>query len=252
MDGAAENVIDELGRHDVATIVARFDARSRVKMADDAVVAVDTSRTSFLKIDIGLAIQARTSRPTPARRGAGSAAALSRGSRVEPVIPAVRPDPGMGRVPLDHPTSSGSAARCWGPRRFFSSAVPASCSPSTQRVCGSTSWTCHAPKPARASRFNESNTPASIHSSRLARSVVSETWWPRIASMSTQDEPVTRRIKDPPEAQPVRPARSVTAERMGRLGRRHQRLDRREQNVHDFGLERAHDDGVLHLVVGVG
>jgi hypothetical protein len=50
---------------------------------------------------------------------------------------------------------------------------------------------------ASASAFSGSKTPASIHSSRQARSVVSETWWSRIASMSTHDAPVTRRIRIP-------------------------------------------------------
>jgi hypothetical protein len=39
--------------------------------------------------------------------------------------------------------------------------------------------------------------PASIHSSRRARSVVSGTWRSRIASMSTHDAPVTSRIRIP-------------------------------------------------------
>lgn len=35
----------------------------------------------------------------------------------------------------------------------------------------------------------------------------------------------------------------MTAERVGVVGWREERFDRREQDVHDFGLERAHDDG---------
>jgi hypothetical protein len=45
--------------------------------------------------------------------------------------------------------------------------------------------------------LSASNTPASIHSSRRARSVVSDTWRSRIASMSTHDAPVTSRIRIP-------------------------------------------------------
>jgi hypothetical protein len=36
--------------------VARFDPRSRVKIADDTVIAVDTSRLSFFDLETGLAI----------------------------------------------------------------------------------------------------------------------------------------------------------------------------------------------------
>ena len=48
-----------------------------------------------------------------------------------------------------------------------------------------------------ASSLSASNTPASIHSSRRVRSVVSDTSKSRIASMSTHDAPVTNRIKIP-------------------------------------------------------
>jgi len=50
---------------------------------------------------------------------------------------------------------------------------------------------------AIASVFNASNTPAAIHSSRRARNVVSDTRWSRIASMSTHELPVVRRINSP-------------------------------------------------------
>ena len=48
--------IEELGHHDSATIVARFDPRSRVKIADDVTIAVDTTRVQFFDLDTGLAI----------------------------------------------------------------------------------------------------------------------------------------------------------------------------------------------------
>lgn len=48
-----------------------------------------------------------------------------------------------------------------------------------------------------ASSRSWSNTPAAIHSSRRARSVVSDTLCSRIASMSTHDAPVVRRIRIP-------------------------------------------------------
>ena len=53
---AAEASIEELGHHDSATIVARFDPRSRVKIADDVTIAVDTTRIQFFDLDTGLAI----------------------------------------------------------------------------------------------------------------------------------------------------------------------------------------------------
>ena len=52
-------------------------------------------------------------------------------------------------------------------------------------------------KAAKASLQSSSNTPAAIHSSRRARSVVSDTSKPMIASTSTHDAPVTRRIMKP-------------------------------------------------------
>jgi multiple sugar transport system ATP-binding protein len=53
---AAESDIEELGHRDQAAIVARFDPRSRVKIADDVTIAVDTSRVQFFDLDTGLAI----------------------------------------------------------------------------------------------------------------------------------------------------------------------------------------------------
>jgi multiple sugar transport system ATP-binding protein len=53
---AAEHEIEELGHGDQAAIVARFDPRSRVKIADDVTIAVDTSRLQFFDLDTGLAI----------------------------------------------------------------------------------------------------------------------------------------------------------------------------------------------------
>jgi multiple sugar transport system ATP-binding protein len=53
---AAESDIEELGHGEGAAIVARFDPRSRVKMADDAVIAVDTTRIQFFDLDTGLTI----------------------------------------------------------------------------------------------------------------------------------------------------------------------------------------------------
>ena len=50
---------------------------------------------------------------------------------------------------------------------------------------------------AIASAHSWSNTPAAIHSSRRVRSVVSETRCSRIASMSTHDDPVVNRIRNP-------------------------------------------------------
>jgi multiple sugar transport system ATP-binding protein len=48
--------IDELGHHGEAAIVARFDPLSRVKIADDVVIAVNTTRLQFFDLDTGLAI----------------------------------------------------------------------------------------------------------------------------------------------------------------------------------------------------
>ena len=53
---AAESDIEELGHHDRTAIVARFDPRSRVKIADDVTIAVDTTRVQFFDLDTGLAI----------------------------------------------------------------------------------------------------------------------------------------------------------------------------------------------------
>ena len=53
---AAESDIEELGHGDQAAIVARFDPRSRVKIADDVTIAVDTTRVQFFDLDTGLAI----------------------------------------------------------------------------------------------------------------------------------------------------------------------------------------------------
>jgi multiple sugar transport system ATP-binding protein len=53
---AAESDIEELGHHDQAAIVARFDPRSRVKIADQTQLAVDTTRLQFFDLDTGLAI----------------------------------------------------------------------------------------------------------------------------------------------------------------------------------------------------
>ena len=53
---AAESAVQELGHHDSASIVARFDPRSRVKVADDVTIAVDTTRIQFFDLDTGLAI----------------------------------------------------------------------------------------------------------------------------------------------------------------------------------------------------
>ena len=55
--------------------------------------------------------------------------------------------------------------------------------------------------------------------------------------------------QDPPETQPVRDAGPVTPQRMGLHRGREQRLHRPPKNIHNFGLERAHDGQDLHLVV---
>jgi multiple sugar transport system ATP-binding protein len=53
---AAEVDVEELGHHGAAAIVARFDPRSPVRIADDVVVAVDTTRLQYFDIDTGLAV----------------------------------------------------------------------------------------------------------------------------------------------------------------------------------------------------
>ena len=50
---------------------------------------------------------------------------------------------------------------------------------------------------ANASAASASNTPASTHSSRRARSVASDTRWPIRRSTLTHEHPVTSRIKIP-------------------------------------------------------
>ncbi len=58
--------------------------------------------------------------------------------------------------------------------------------------------------------------------------------------------------QEPPEAQPVWDPGPVTSKRVGLIGRWEQGFDGGEQDVHDVGLERAHDVGDLHTVVGSG
>ncbi|MGH9117161.1 MAG: ABC transporter ATP-binding protein [Acidimicrobiales bacterium] len=53
---AAESDIEELHTGEGTPIVARFDPRSRVKIADQTEIAVDTTRLSFFDLDTGLAI----------------------------------------------------------------------------------------------------------------------------------------------------------------------------------------------------
>jgi multiple sugar transport system ATP-binding protein len=53
---AHESEVEELGHHDQAALVARFHPRSRVKIADDIAIAVDTARLQFFDLDTGLAI----------------------------------------------------------------------------------------------------------------------------------------------------------------------------------------------------
>lgn len=55
--------------------------------------------------------------------------------------------------------------------------------------------------------------------------------------------------QDPPETQPVRDTWPVTTQRMIIDPDRQQRLDRPPDHIHNFGLERAHDDKDLHPVV---
>jgi len=52
------------------------------------------------------------------------------------------------------------------------------------------------------------------------------------------------------EAIPVRRARPVTAKRVLVDEPRHERLDRRPHSIEHFRVERAHDGGDLHSVVG--
>ena len=47
----------------------------------------------------------------------------------------------------------------------------------------------------------------------------------------------------PPETQPVRHPRSVTAQRMRLGGRWDQRFDGRPDSIYNFGLEHAHNEG---------
>jgi hypothetical protein len=54
---------------------------------------------------------------------------------------------------------------------------------------------------------------------------------------------------DPAETQPVRSPRAMTPQRMVIDCGRQQRLERRPENLHHFGFQRAHDDGCLHSVV---
>jgi multiple sugar transport system ATP-binding protein len=53
---AADSEVEELTRGEGASIVARFDPRSQVKVADEVMVAVDTTRMNFFDLDTGLAI----------------------------------------------------------------------------------------------------------------------------------------------------------------------------------------------------
>ena len=55
--------------------------------------------------------------------------------------------------------------------------------------------------------------------------------------------------QDPPETQPVRDTWTVTTQRMIIDPARQQRLHGPPDHIHNFGLERAHDDKDLHLVV---
>jgi hypothetical protein len=58
--------------------------------------------------------------------------------------------------------------------------------------------------------------------------------------------------EDPLEAHPVRNARPMAAQRVGIDGHGNQRLEGLPDGISHFGVERAHDDGDLHLVVVVG
>src|SRR5665213_4296396 len=53
----------------------------------------------------------------------------------------------------------------------------------------------------------------------------------------------------PPQAQPVGDPRAMAAQGMGPRCRRDPRLNRRPDGIKHFGLECAHDDRDLHLVV---
>ena len=92
--------------------------------------------------------------------------------------------------------------------------------------------------------------PAAIHSSRRARRVVSGYFViedrfdvdPRRAGHEPD--------QDPPEAQPVRSSRPVTAQRVRPIGRREQRLEGLPEDINHFPFERAHDDEEPPQVVG--
>lgn len=56
--------------------------------------------------------------------------------------------------------------------------------------------------------------------------------------------------EDPPEAQVIVSSTAMTSQRMGPVGLREQRLEALPENIDHFTLERAHDDGYLHQVVG--
>jgi multiple sugar transport system ATP-binding protein len=56
LEEAAEAEIEELSLHGGTALVARFDPRSRVRIADDVDITVDTSRLQFFDLDTGLAI----------------------------------------------------------------------------------------------------------------------------------------------------------------------------------------------------
>ncbi|MDQ3826179.1 MAG: hypothetical protein M3325_10760 [Actinomycetota bacterium] len=56
--------------------------------------------------------------------------------------------------------------------------------------------------------------------------------------------------QDPAEAQPVIDSRAMTTQRVGINRGWEQRLEGRQDGIYHLGLERAHDDGYLHQVVG--
>jgi hypothetical protein len=58
--------------------------------------------------------------------------------------------------------------------------------------------------------------------------------------------------QDPPKAQSISHTRAVTAQGMGPVRGGNQGLNRCPDGIYYFGLERAHDGGVLHWVVLVG
>jgi len=66
----------------------------------------------------------------------------------------------------------------------------------------------------------------------------------------TQEQPVTSRMTIPQKQRPVRDPRTMTSQRMGLRRRRDQGLRRSPDGIKHFGLECAHDNEVLHLVVG--